>query len=208
MVKKVFMQVSPNILKLPFLGGDLSLDFVNTVHDRHEEPLRDLLLNYLDLVIWVYSANAINDSQKEKLLQKGLENQIKANQVYKDSLQLREAFYDFILNLINQDETSSANIQLINQRVSRVFSNLELTQLEGRFVLDWKAESFGLESVLWPITRAFADLVTSEDISRIKKCPNCGYLFVDNSKNKSRRWCSMEICGNRVKAQRFAKKAQ
>ena len=202
------MQVSPDILKLPFLGGDLSLDFVNTVHDRHEEPLRDLLQNYLELVTWVYSANAINDSQKEKLLQKGLENQTEANQVYKDSLQLREAFYDFILNLINQDETSSANIQLINQRVSRVFSNLELTQLEGRFVLDWKAESFGLESVLWPITRAFADLVTSEDISRIKKCPNCGYLFVDNSKNKSRRWCSMEICGNRVKAQRFAKKAQ
>lgn len=208
MVKKVFMQVSPDILKLPFLGGDLSLDFVNTVHDRHEEPLRDLLQNYLELVTWVYSANAINDSQKEKLLQKGLENQTEANQVYKDSLQLREAFYDFILNLINQDETSSANIQLINRRVSRVFSNLELTQLEGRFVLDWKAESFGLESVLWPITRAFADLVTSEDISRIKKCPNCGYLFVDNSKNKSRRWCSMEICGNRVKAQRFAKKAQ
>lgn len=202
------MQVSPDILKLPFLGGDLSLDFVNTVHDRHEEPLRDLLQNYLELVTWVYSANAINDSQKEKLLQKGLENQTEANQVYKDSLQLREAFYDFILNLINQDETSSANIQLINRRVSRVFSNLELTQLEGRFVLDWKAESFGLESVLWPITRAFADLVTSEDISRIKKCPNCGYLFVDNSKNKSRRWCSMEICGNRVKAQRFAKKAQ
>jgi predicted RNA-binding Zn ribbon-like protein len=201
------MQVSPYISKLPFLGGDLSLDFVNTVHDRHEEPLRNLLQNYLDLVTWVFTANAINDSQKEKLLQKGQDNQTKANQVYKDSLQLREAFYDLILNLISQDETSSANIQLINQWLSRVFSNLELTQLNGRFVLDWNAENFGLESVLWPIIRAFADLVTYEDNTRIKQCPNCGYLFVDNSKNKSRRWCSMEICGNRVKAQRFAKKA-
>jgi predicted RNA-binding Zn ribbon-like protein len=202
------MQLSPYISKLPFLGGDLSLDFVNTVHDRHEEPVKELLQNYWDLVTWVYFADAINECQKEKLLQKGQENQIKASQVYKDALHLRETFYDLILNLINQGDAFTANIQLINQWLSRAFSNLELAQLNGHFVLDWNTEDFELESVLWPIIRAFADLVTSEDINRIKQCVNCGYLFVDNSKNKSRRWCSMEICGNRVKARRFAKKAQ
>ena len=202
------MQVSPYISKLPFLGGDLSLDFVNTVHDRHEEPLRDLLQNYMDLVTWVYFGGAISDSQKEKLLKLGLENQEEADQIYNDALQLREMFYDFILKLINQDKVSSANLQLINQWLSRAFSNLELVQLNSHFVLDWNTENFELESVLWPIIRAFADLVTSEDINRIKQCGNCGYLFVDSSKNKSRRWCSMEICGNRVKARRFAKKAR
>jgi len=202
------MQVSPYISKLPSLGGDLSLDFVNTVHDRHEEPLRDLLQNYLDLVTWVYCANAISDSQMERLLQTGRENQEKANQIYKDALQLREAFYDFVLNLINQDEASSTNMQLINRWISRAFSNLELAQLNGYFVLDWKTEIFELESVLWPIIRAFVNLISSEDRNRIKQCYNCGYLFVDNSKNKSRRWCSMEICGNRVKARRFAEKAR
>jgi len=202
------MQVSPYISKLPFLGGDLSLDFVNSVHDRHEEPLRDLLQNYLDLVTWVYFADAISDFQKEKLLKIGWENQGSADQIYKDALQLREAFYNFLLNLINQDEASLANIQLINQWLSKAFSNLELTQLDGHFVLDWSAENFKLESVLWPIIRAFANLVTSEDMNHIKQCANCGYLFVDNSKNKSRRWCSMEICGNRVKARRHAKKTR
>ena len=202
------MQVSPYISKLPLLGGDLSLDFVNTVHDRHEEPLRNLLKNYLDLVIWVYFAAAINNSQKERLLQKGRENQRKANQIYKDSLQLREAFYDFVVNTINQDEVSRANMQSINQWLSKTFSNLELAQLDNRFVLDWKVENFELESVLWPIIRAFVNLVTSEDRNRIKQCSNCGYLFVDNSKNKSRRWCSMEICGNRVKARRHARKTR
>lgn len=202
------MQVSPYVSKLSFLGGNLSLDFVNTVHDRHEEPLRDLLINYLDLVTWVYFADAITDSQKENLLKIGLENQGSADQIYKDALQLREAFYDFVLNLINQDEAITAHIQLINQWLSRTFSNLELAQLNGHFVLDWNTENFELESVLWPIIRAFADLVTSEDINCIKQCGNCGYLFVDNSKNNSRKWCSMEICGNRVKARRFAKKAR
>jgi len=203
----VSMQVSPYLSKLPFLGGNLSLDFVNTVHDRHEESLRDLLLNYLDLVTWVYLADAINDSQKEILLKIGLENQGSADQIYKDALQLREAFYDFIVNLINQDEAFTTNIQLINQWLSRTFSNLELVQLNGHFVLDWNTENFELESILWPIIRAFVDLVTSEDINCIKQCGNCGYLFVDKSKNNSRKWCSMEICGNRVKARRFAKKS-
>ena len=202
------MQVSPYISKLPSLGGDLSLDFVNTVHDRHEDPLRDLLKNYLDLVTWVYFAAAINNSQKERLLQKGQENQLKANQIYRDSIQLREVFYDFIINTINRNEVPQANMQLINQWYSRASSSLELTRLDNRFVLDWKAGSFELESVLWPIIKAFVNLVISEDRNRIKQCSNCGYLFVDNSKNKSRRWCSMEICGNRVKARRFAEKAR
>jgi len=200
------MVISPYISKIPSLGGNLSLDFVNTVHDRHEDPLRDLLQNYLDLVTWVHFADAIDNTQKKKLLQTGRENQRKANQIYKDSLQLREAFYDFIVNTINRDEVSLVNLQLINQWLFRAFSNLELTQLDNRFVLGWKAESFELESVLWPIIKAFVNLVTSEDRDRIKQCSNCGYLFVDNSKNKSRRWCSMDICGNRVKARRHARK--
>ena len=200
------MMISPYISKIPFLGGNLSLDFVNTVHDRHEDPLRNLLKNYLDLVIWVYFATAINNSQKERLLQKGRENQLKANQIYRDSLQLREAFYDFIVNTINRNEVSQVNMQLINQWYSRASSSLELTRLDDRFVLDWEAGSFELESILWPIVRAFVNLVISEDRNRIKQCSNCGYLFIDNSKNKSRRWCSMEICGNRVKARRYARK--
>ena len=202
------MKVSPYISKLPSLGGDLSLDFVNTVHDRHEEPLRNLLQNYLDLVTWIHFADAISNSQKQRLLRIGRENQGKADQIYKDALQLREAFYKFVVSLIIQDEAPPTNIQLINQWLSRAFSNLELAQLDNRFVLDWKTENFELESVLWPIIRAFADLITSEDLNRIKQCSNCGYLFVDNSKNKSRRWCSMEICGNRVKARRFASRTR
>ena len=202
------MKVSPYISKLPSLGGDLSLDFVNTVHDRHEEPLRNLLQNYLDLVTWIHFADAISNSQKQRLLQIGRENQGKADQIYKDALQLREAFYKFVVSLIIQDEAPPTNIQLINRWLSRAFSNLELAQLDNRFVLDWKTENFELESVLWPIIRAFADLITSEDLNRIKQCSNCGYLFVDNSKNKSRRWCSMEICGNRVKARRFASRTR
>jgi len=202
------MKISPYISKLPFLAGNLSLDYVNTIHDRHEEPIRNLLHSYLDLVTWVYFADAINNSQKERLLQMGWENQQDANRVYTDSLQLREAFYDFVFNMINRKEVSPASMQLIKNWIYKTFSNIELIQSNDGFSLDWNIENIGIESILWPIVRSFADLVTTVDRNRLKQCSNCGYLFVDNSKNKSRRWCSMEICGNRVKARRHAKKTR
>lgn len=200
------MKVNQAIFQTPFYGGNLSLNFLNTVYDRHEEPLKDYLHNYLDLITWVHVADAISDSQKKRLLQISRENQRKANQVYKDAIQLREAAYEFVVSMINHDEVSPVHMQLVNQWLSKAFSNLELTQLDNRFVLDWKAENFELESALWPILRSFTALITSEDCNRIKQCSNCGWVFVDNSKNKSRRWCSMEICGNRIKARRHANK--
>jgi predicted RNA-binding Zn ribbon-like protein len=202
------MKENRQILEIRLDGGNLSLNFVNTIHDRYEEPLEDYLHNYLDLITWANFADAINSSQKKRLLQRSRENQEEANQVYKDSIQLREAIYQCVVSLINRDEVSAVNMQVINQWVSKAFSNLELAQLDNSFVLDWKAENSGLESVLWPIIRSFADLVTSDDRGRIKQCSNCGWVFVDNSKNKSRRWCSMETCGNRVKAQRHADKTR
>jgi predicted RNA-binding Zn ribbon-like protein len=202
------MKENRQILEIRLDGGNLSLNFVNTIHDRYEEPLEDYLHNYLDLITWANFADAINSSQKKRLLQRSRENQEEANQVYKDSIQLREAIYQCVVSLINRDEVPPVNMQVVNQWLSKAFSNLELTQLDDSLVLDWKAENSGLESVLWPIIRSFADLVTSDDRGRIKQCSNCGWVFVDNSKNKSRRWCSMETCGNRVKAQRHADKTR
>jgi predicted RNA-binding Zn ribbon-like protein len=202
------MKENRQIPEIRLDGGNLSLDFVNTIHDRYEEPLEDYLHNYLDLITWANFADAINSSQKKRLLHLSRKNQGEADRVYKDSVQLREAVYQCVVNLISRDEVPPVNMQVINQWLSKAFSSLELTQSDNDFALDWKAENFGLESVLWPIIRSFADLVTSDDRDRIKQCSNCGWVFVDRSKNKSRRWCSMETCGNRVKAQRYANKTR
>jgi predicted RNA-binding Zn ribbon-like protein len=59
--------------------------------------------------------------------------------------------------------------------------------------------------MLWPIVRSAAELLTSEDLGRVRRCgrEGCDWLFVDSSKNRSRRWCSMEMCGSRVKSRRY-----
>jgi predicted RNA-binding Zn ribbon-like protein len=200
------MEENQDIFKLRLDGGNLSLNFVNTVQDRYQEPLENYLHNYLDLITWAQFADAINSSQKRILEKIGQKNKGKANQIYEESIQLREAIYQFVISLINQDKNPPANRQLINHWLSKAFSNLELVQVDDSFVLDWKSENFGLESVLWPIIRSFAELITSDARHRIKQCSNCGWVFVDKSKNKRRRWCSMEICGNQVKARRYAER--
>jgi predicted RNA-binding Zn ribbon-like protein len=202
------MEANQDIFKLRLDGGNLSLNFVNTVEYRHEEFAVDFLHHYLDLITWAYFADAVGDSQKEMLLGLSQEKGYEAKQIYDEAIQLRDTMYEYIVNLIARDEVPQASMQLINQWISKAFSNLELRLVDGNFMLDWNADNFGLESVLWPIINSFVDLVTSKNPKRIKQCSNCGWVFVDNSKNNSRRWCSMEICGNRVKARRFAKKTQ
>jgi predicted RNA-binding Zn ribbon-like protein len=68
----------------------------------------------------------------------------------------------------------------------------------------------GLESILHPIVKSAADLLVSTQLQRLRVCadPECGWLFLDCSRNHSRRWCSMESCGNRAKARRFYQRHQ
>jgi len=201
------MEANKDIFTLRFDGGNLSLNFLNTVEYRHEEFAVDFIHHYLDLITWAHFADAVGDSQKELLQGLSQEKSNEAIKIYYEAIQLREAMYEYIINLINRENVDPVSMHIINQWISRAFSNLELHLVDRNVVLDWNAEKFGLESVLWPIIKSFVDLVTLTNHKRIKQCSNCGWIFVDNSKNSSRRWCSMEICGNRVKARRFAQKA-
>jgi predicted RNA-binding Zn ribbon-like protein len=65
--------------------------------------------------------------------------------------------------------------------------------------------------VLWPVSWSAAELLTHGPLDRIRECPgqgNCGWLFLDVSKNASRRWCDMRVCGNRAKARRHHARVQ
>lgn len=60
-----------------------------------------------------------------------------------------------------------------------------------------------VESPLWPVGLAAYELLTGPRARRIKRCAGCPWLFLDQSKNGSRRWCSMDICGTDEKMRRY-----
>ncbi len=80
-----------------------------------------------------------------------------------------------------------------------------LVPAEKGYQWQWQTDD-DLSRIIWPIALSALELLTSEEIKNVRQCPGCGWLFLDTSKNKRRRWCDMRACGNRAKVKRHRKK--
>ena len=82
---------------------------------------------------------------------------------------------------------------------------MEITPAGGAFAWTWAVGAEELDRVVWPVVRSAAALLTSGSLERVRQCAGdgCDWLFVDLSKNQSRRWCSMDMCGSRAKSRRY-----
>jgi predicted RNA-binding Zn ribbon-like protein len=95
--------------------------------------------------------------------------------------------------------------------LSRSLPHLRLAVSDAEFAWDWAEEPVSLDRVLWVVARSAGELLTADKLDRVRQCADdhgCDYLFIDTSRNRSRRWCSMESCGNRAKARRHYKRQQ
>ena len=203
-------------MKFEFVGGQLALDFVNTASRRDTGPLHERLKTYGDLVEWAAQARALPDTVPEELRKAAEQHPQSAQTVLEEARALREALYRIFRaysagNSIHA--ASSEDMALLNSVFRRGNEHRTLcckrvisTNNNGAPSFDWTWDECGaeLDRVLWPVALAAADLVTSGDPQRIKECggDNCNWLFLDQSKNRSRRWCTMEDCGSKVKSKR------
>jgi len=75
---------------------------------------------------------------------------------------------------------------------------------EQHFAWGWDFYQAALDDIIWPVVRSAADLLTSDTLPMLRICAadDCQWLFMDTSKNQTRRWCNMKSCGNRAKARR------
>jgi predicted RNA-binding Zn ribbon-like protein len=101
-----------------------------------------------------------------------------------------------------------ADIDALDGAVLDAFSALRLQAAGAGQPLTWQETAGAVDRLRHAIARDAADLLTSGDFKRLKRCPgeHCGWLFYDGSKNGTRRWCVMEDCGTRAKVKRFRKK--
>ena len=131
---------------------------------------------------------------------------IDAAGVLQQAIELREAIYRIFVAVAHQVEVSidSADLDRFNRALSRVLTQARIVPAANGFIWTWNGSEEALDQVLWPVARSAMDLLTSADLGRVRECAceSCGWLFLDTSKNRSRRWCSMEACGNRTKARR------
>jgi predicted RNA-binding Zn ribbon-like protein len=117
---------------------------------------------------------------------------------------LREALYDIFSARAHDQNVPGQALECLNGALKEALPNLCLGLQGNALVWHWQGEGRALTSPLWPIARAAADLLTGESAAPVRECGGaaCTWLFLDHSRGRSRRWCSMASCGNRAKARR------
>jgi predicted RNA-binding Zn ribbon-like protein len=119
----------------------------------------------------------------------------------------REAIYRIIFAVANNHSPDPADVALLNDIVAEAQAQVHLTPTGAGtgFQWLWKSEAPQFDMVLWTAARSTAGLLTSGELKKVKSCPGegCAFLFMDLSRNGKRRWCEMDLCGNRNKVKRF-----
>lgn len=186
--------------------GFLCLDLINTVDWRKSGHPEEELSSYEALVNWALSKRLVDQGTARELLDEAASNPEEAARALEMVQLLREDLYHIFTSIARQDPIPAEDLQTINRFMVNALAHSRLVVDEGRVALKWQdRDTSKLGWMLWPITRSAVALLTSKSVDRIGECADdrgCGWLFYDTTRNRSRRWCSMESCGNRAKAQR------
>lgn len=188
--------------RLTLLGGRLCLDFVNTVEPRHSPPILIFLSSYGDLLGWSTHAGALTADEAALIRSAAARRPHEAQATFQYAIQVREAIYRMFAAAIGGHPADTADLATFDAALARALVNLQIMQHEDHFSWRFAGEPDALDRMLWPIMRSAAELLTSDSLQRVRACGGCGWLFLDTSKNHSRRWCSMDVCGNQAKARR------
>jgi predicted RNA-binding Zn ribbon-like protein len=196
-----------------FTGNHLCLDFANTVNERTSSTPRELLNSYDDLVRWSQEAGILSEDDAQRLHAAATQHPEEAEQVLQQALELREAIYRIFSAHISDTEAHEDDLATLNRMLTQAMARASVhSNGKQGFAWDWdeSQELVALDRMLWSIVRSVAELLTSEALEFVRMCAAdyCGWLFLDTSKNHSRRWCDMKGCGNRAKARKYYKKGQ
>ena len=195
---------------LELLGGRLCLDFVNTVDSRLDGPHRDWLTSSADLVQWGYHVGILTEQQRQNVLQATLHDSIEAHQTFERAITLRETLYRAFFAIVRGTVPQRTERDVLRDAFAEAIVHASLLPIAGKFAWNWFEHEETLDGILGPIIASAVELLTSEQMKNVKQCPgvgDCGWLFLDTSKNGSRVWCSMQDCGSRAKMRRqYARK--
>jgi predicted RNA-binding Zn ribbon-like protein len=199
------------VLPFKYVGGDPAIDLVNTVdwtgHGLKDERLGD----YQGLTRWAEGSGVVSPQLAAKLRRKAAGSPNEAGTVYRAALRAREVIRRLLVELA-EGSASAGAVADFNRILTPVLQHLRVRPGGNapHLQLGWDDEENRFESVLWPVLWSAASLISSEEASRIRVCggEDCGWMYVDRSRNGLRRWCQMESCGTREKTRRRRRGAE
>jgi predicted RNA-binding Zn ribbon-like protein len=198
---------APTPLPAESVDAERVLAFINTLSARPTAAPVEGLGHYDALVAWASDQHLVSAAAAERLLAEARKHPQQAATVLARARELREALNGLAAAIDAGRVPSPAVLDTISEFLAAAYAHGRLVPHEGS--LQWVAATDDeLDRVLWEIGRAAGRLVLSPRLARVRACAagDCGWWFVDDTKNRSRRWCDMKLCGNREKLRRFRKK--
>ena len=196
---------------MKLVGGNACLDFVNSVGGRDDSAdasarvRGDKLASYADLAGFAAHAGLVSPAVARELQRRASREPRAALAALRRARQFREALYRVLRALMLRRPPAPSDLRQVNAELAASRRAERLAVQEGRLAWEWPGSNRRLESPLWLLARGAAHLLTSAELERLRQCggESCGWLFLDQSRNRSRQWCTMQDCGNVSKVRRY-----
>lgn len=191
--------VKPKPFKLD--AGNVVLDFVNTLDDRFSsDGPKELLTSYHDVLRFAQQTKMLSAKQAQQLLCAA-----KTEEAWQSVIHLRETLAQIFYGIVTHQSPALRDLLRLSEHCKEAGQHRRLCSINSSFAWQWTDLHRDPQAPIWIIAQDASDLLTSELITFVRSCSaeSCRWLFLDTSKNHTRRWCDMKTCGNRMKARRF-----
>ncbi len=203
LVKCVLMETVNDVSRMRIVGGDLALDYVNTRSGPPDGPPDDDVLHrYEDLAAWAHHVGMVTEPDMARLSRHASTDPDGARDLFRRALRVRDYLDELFRTTAQGGQPSGRHLTRLREDAAEALAHARLVPWDGRYRWSW-SDHQGLGCPLWPVVHAAVELLTTGPLDRIKACAGCRFVFVDESKNRSRRWCSMEDCGTTAKMRRY-----
>lgn len=188
-------------MRSELVAGNLCLEFADTsrAEDKDEE-----LHSIEELLQWAREAEVLSAADSGRLAKHYAGNRRQAAADFAKAIEIRDLLHSIFTGIANGRPLRDRDLAELNSALAQTPALLRVREQSGALGTHWGSAAEGLSQVLFPVLADAADLLASDRLARVRECASgeCTKLFVDESRNGSRRWCDMNACGNRMKARR------
>jgi predicted RNA-binding Zn ribbon-like protein len=196
-----------NIESLPVDSTRLCCNFVNTLYSWKQKDSYDFLIDYNTFIEWCHKLAVCDDDQLIQFRQMALKEPDEAISTMNKIREIRLLLHELISAIAANDQEKIAQfLSAINPFLTDAFSRIRLEFSGNRFLIAYPQKAIQLIGPIWLVLKSLYDMITEDDLVRIKECPSCGWVFFDETKNGKRRWCNPLNCGTKDKMNRYTKK--
>lgn len=190
------------------IRDDLCLAYANTLSWRGSAVATEKLYGLPDLLGWLETGANVAGPALQEIKSWFRDHPKKAGAVFAEAIHLREAMFRIFEALATGAAVRDADFAALKAALAEAPTRRQLVRADGRYA--WRLETLrpSASNLLTPVLWSAGDLMLNAERRRIRQCANekCLWLFLDESKSGTRRWCDMTSCGNRAKAQRHYSK--